>query len=657
MARGAIRTLLAAAGTVLASPSTPSATGTPSFLFILADDIGWADFRYNNGTAVTPRISEWVATGGTVTMQDFHSGGTVCSPTRATVLTGRNHFRDCVHYVYGCSDMTECVPDFEFAPQRTYTIGDAVRAANRGYKSWFGGKWHLGSFYNDSEAFGGRTSSPIWHGFDHMNATVEVAPTATTNCECNAEWQKDCNYGHYEHMTHCSGSQGPDPDSKPGCCFNYWTESQDAAHGVTNLTNPSPDDDATYLADSFIRFAESRNGAPFLAQISFHNCHVPFIGTKERVDACNTTSGEQCNPPLPGADVYNFEELDFYACLNELDNSVGVVLDALKRLGYYDNTMIWFTTDNGPEVNCKPEGRCGSGNTGQIPPGTLHRPDCGGASSAGPLRGRKRDVWEGGHRVPGIISWPQVVGNQARVSWDPVVTMDFLATIMEVLSVKRPESQEKWHFDGVSVMPILKGETPAPRGIGWMYELPTKSSARGYAFRYGKWKYVAGGISCDPDNATFNCSKPQLYDMETDYAENNDLADQMPDVLAAIAQNFTVWYNSIQDSRVNESMCSTKPPPKPPQPFPKNFTPSDKCIFFAGKALKGNYVSRGSVKSKEACCGACLAFKNCSAADFRAASRMHPTFEGVANGGTCHLWTEFSPEAGTGSETAMQVPP
>lgn len=113
-------------------------TDEPSFLFILGDDIGWADFHYNNGTAASPRISEWIKADGSITMQDFHTGGTVCSPTRATVLTGRNHFRDCVNYVYGCSDMTECVPDFEFAPQGTFTIGDAVRAANKNYTSHFG---------------------------------------------------------------------------------------------------------------------------------------------------------------------------------------------------------------------------------------------------------------------------------------------------------------------------------------------------------------------------------------------------------------------------------------------------------------------------------------------------------------------------------------
>eukprot|EP01050_Picozoa_sp_SAG11_P006393 SAG11_NODE_494_length_8948_cov_2.882699_3_plen_160_part_00 len=79
--------------------------------------------------------------------------------------------------------------------------------------------------------------------------------------------------------------------------------------------------------------------------------------------------------------------------------------------------------DNGPEVNCGPEGRCGSGSTGEIPPGTLHRPHSSGPGSAGGLRGRKRDVWEGGHRVPGIISWPAMIKGPARQVWQPVVTM------------------------------------------------------------------------------------------------------------------------------------------------------------------------------------------------------------------------------------------
>lgn len=95
----------------------------------------WADFKWNGGTANTPRMAEWASRPGSILMQDSHSAGTVCSPTRASVLTGRTPLRDCINGVYGCSDMTECVPNFEFAPQRTFTIGDAARAASPEYVS------------------------------------------------------------------------------------------------------------------------------------------------------------------------------------------------------------------------------------------------------------------------------------------------------------------------------------------------------------------------------------------------------------------------------------------------------------------------------------------------------------------------------------------
>merc|ERR1712070_1164848 len=96
--------------------------------------------------------------------------------------------------------------------------------------------------------------------------------------------------------------------------------------------------------------------------------------------------------------------------------------------------------------------------------------------------------------------------------------------------------------------------------------------------------------------------------METDYAENHDLADQHPDILATIAANFTTWYNTIQDSRVNESKCGgahPTPGPKPaPVPFPTNYTPSSACTFLAGKRFAGPVMAIRSVPSKEACCGA-----------------------------------------------------
>ena len=110
------------------------------------------------------------------------------------------------------------------------TLPLPARAASDQYVSQHWAKWHLGSFYNDSEKYGGLTSSPVTHGFDRFNSTVEVAPTGTTNCECNSEWQKNCLYGHYGKMTHCGGHQGPDPDAGKGCCFNYWWPDENAEH-------------------------------------------------------------------------------------------------------------------------------------------------------------------------------------------------------------------------------------------------------------------------------------------------------------------------------------------------------------------------------------------------------------------------------------------
>lgn len=96
-----MRATILIASLVSATALVKDAFTQPSFLMILGDDIGWADFSFpNNGTARSPNLRAWANAPGSIYLQDFHTGGTVCSPTRATVLTGRNHFRDCVNYVY-----------------------------------------------------------------------------------------------------------------------------------------------------------------------------------------------------------------------------------------------------------------------------------------------------------------------------------------------------------------------------------------------------------------------------------------------------------------------------------------------------------------------------------------------------------------------------
>jgi arylsulfatase A-like enzyme len=518
----------------------------PSFLFLLADDIGWADFSYNGGIASTPHIDQWAASPGSVKLMDMHSGGTVCSPTRASILTGRNHFRDCVNYVYDCSDMTEGVPKFEFAPRGTFTVAHAVRHALPLAESFFSGKWHIGSLYEDSEAFGGITSSPRTHGFDHFNATVEVAPTVTTNHQCNVEWNRSVDYGHYGRPNHCAGGPNPGGGGLPaGCCFNYWWDNATAApHGVTNLSWPTPYDDAEYIVDAFDRFLGRRSGAPFLAHLSFHNCHEPFIASTARREAC--ANGTSCRPPAEGEPPYTSNELDYFGCLMMLDDAVGAALAALESHGYAHDTLTWFTTDNGPEVNCQPDGIC-KGRPER--PSVMH-------GTAGPLRGRKRDVWEGGHRVPGVVSYPRLVGAVSLESWQTVTTMDFLPTVLELLgNASRPSGQTSWAIDGVSILPVLVGETLPARGIGWAYMSIDATADDGYGFRYGKWKLVVGGRSCTQEE----CKRPMLYDLEADLGERRDLSSAHPDLMAAMIHNFTLWRASVHQSRQHESRCTTNP--------------------------------------------------------------------------------------------------
>eukprot|EP00035_Acanthoeca_spectabilis_P003245 m.92044 g.92044 ORF g.92044 m.92044 type:complete len:685 (+) comp12005_c0_seq2:46-2100(+) len=569
-------------------------TELPSFLFLLGDDIGWADFSYNGGNASSPNIDAWTKADGTITLMDFHSGGTVCSPTRASVLTGRTPFRDCVFGVYGCSDMTECVPNFPFAPQRTFTIADAVREASPDYFSMHYGKWHLGSFYNDSVDLGGFASSPVTHGFDDFNSTVEVAPTATTNCQCRTDWDSQCLFGHYHKPTHCGGGPNPGGPSLPeGCCFNYWWRNDSVEHAVSNLTSFVPQDDSKYLADSFTRFLERRDTdghKPFLAQISFHNCHIPFIGTNSTREQC--VQGEIC--PKDGG--FSDTQLDFYACLNELDSSVGLVLTALEKFGYRENTMIWFTTDNGPEVNCPPEGICSPSHFS------------GGPGSAGPLRGRKRDTWEGGHRVPGIISWPAIIKGSRKV-WDTVITHDFLPTIMDVLKVERPKSQQAWALDGISVMPLLRGNSLLNRCTGHLYN---NGDNKGY--RCGKWKLVNGSKSCANDDC--KAGNYLLYDLSTDLGERTNVAAQNPEILQSMITNLTEWYASVQHSIQNESMCPGNSPSgggMGPLGPPGN---SSACTWVTGRLNGGggpsNFI-QANATSKEECCGLCANTHGCVA--------------------------------------------
>ena len=220
------------------------------------------------------------------------------------------------------------------------------------------------------------------------------------------------------------------------------------------------------------------------------------------------------------------------------------------------NRYLFLCATTGPEENCYPLGICQRAND------RPHRP-VEGPGSAGPFRGRKRDIFEGGHRVPGIVSWPAIVGTESEsgfVSWETTMTDDFLPTIMDALGVNRPPEQSSWALDGRSILPILRGQKWSDTkygersfGIGF-YDAKTTLNY-GWGFRHGKWKYVEGSASCIGEEGA-PCREPQLYDLSTDLGERNDLSKEFPIVLAAMQHRFKVWHEGVMASRKYESKCT-----------------------------------------------------------------------------------------------------
>jgi arylsulfatase A-like enzyme len=226
----------------------------------------------------------------------------------------------------------------------------------------------------------------------------------------------------------------------------------------------------------------------------------------------------------------------------------------------------WFSTDNGPEMNCPPEGICKRAKIDSL----SQRPK-EGPGSAGPLRGRKRDIYEGGHRVPGIVSYPAEIKTTNLISWETVTTMDFLPTIMEVLNVDRPIEQQSWALDGRSILPLLRNASSfkwrdtkeGPRSLGFGHHDPELNVAHGWGYRFGRWKYVEGSASCTiPD-----CRKPQLFDLAKDIGERHDLSEEYPDILADIKLKFRDWHESVMKSRREESKCRNSNQLTMPQSF------------------------------------------------------------------------------------------
>jgi len=283
-----------------------------------------------------------------------------------------------------------------------------------------------------------------------------------------------------------------DPMLKPGTQQPYGTYYWDGPeHRVTdNLEG----DDSRIIMDRAVPFIQkaAKAGKPFLAVIWFHTPHLPVVaGPKHRKLYADQPEGAQ----------------HYLGCITAMDEQMGRLRRELRSLGIAEDTMLWFCADNGPE-------------------GRKKTPTNG---SAGPLRGRKRSLYEGGVRVPGLLEWPAKV-TKPRVVTTPCSTCDYFPTVLDLLGFQMKGQPEP--LDGVSLLPLIEGTmAERPRPIG--FESSGQVALIGNRYKiYGKGK----------------SPRYQLYDLLEDPGEKHDLAADKPEIVKQMATTLAAWRASCKDS-------------------------------------------------------------------------------------------------------------
>ncbi|WP_289053758.1 sulfatase family protein [Carboxylicivirga marina] len=347
----------------------------PNVILIMADDMGWGDTGYNGNTLIkTPALDQMALEG--IQFNRFYSASAVCSPTRASVLTGRNPFRTGIFTANAGILRPEEV-----------TLPELLK--EQGYNTGHFGKWHLGTLTDtEKDANRGRVGNikeynpPALHGYDAAFVTESKVPTydpmkkpkgrhIQAGWDCLKEGEDFVPYGTY-----------------------YWD-----IEG-SKVTENLDGDDSRVIMDRVLPFIDQslNEGNPFFSVIWFHTPHMPCV------------AGPRHQEMYKEQDVLT---RNYAGCITAMDEQIGRLRNFLKEKGVDSNTMIWFCSDNGPE---------------HTNPG-----------SAGPYLERKRSLHEGGVRVPGLLVWPGKIQHAFETDI-PCVTSDYLPTITDVLQIEKDKT-------------------------------------------------------------------------------------------------------------------------------------------------------------------------------------------------------------------------
>lgn len=462
--------LLLFAFTIIFGCTQKSELKNPNIILIMCDDLGWGDTGFNGNEIIqTPNLD--LLAGKGITFNRFYSASAVCSPTRGSCITGRNPYR------YG-------IPTANAGHLKIEEITLPELLKEKNYATGHFGKWHLGTLTTKvKDANRGKPgdsthySIPTMHGYDRYFVTESKIPTYDPMLKpknFDTEKGESLRYG-WEAV------QNRNEAEKYGTF--YWKGVELAE--TENLEG----DNSKVVMDRVIPFIENsvEKNKPFFSVVWFQTPHLPVVADAKMMEKYSN---------------YSHVEQIYYATISGMDEQVGRLWEKLVDLGQAENTMIWFCSDNGPENGT---------------PGT-----------SGPFRERKRSLYEGGVRVPAFCVWPTEI--QSGLTSDiPMVTSDYLPTIVDFLKLEYPENRP---IDGVSLKNILNGkQNERTKPIGFQFGAKMSWVTQEYKL-----------ISTDKGE-TF-----ELYNLLEDPGEKQNIIEANLDLAGKMKFELLAWVESCIQS-------------------------------------------------------------------------------------------------------------
>ena len=435
----------------------------PNIVFIMADDLGWADLPvYGNGFNEAPNITKLAAEG--MRFDNAYAACPVCSPTRASIQSGQYPARIGVtDFITGhwrpYEEVIVPINKTQYLPLENITFAEKLQEA--GYETGYFGKWHLGS--------------------------GEFFPT---------------NQGYDEQVVYDGGS-----------FFNYGSRMsppQEIPEGKVL---------SEALTDMSLSFIDKNKEKPFLLFLSHYDVHVQLDAQQELIDKYLVKENADA---YPGNAVYA-------AMIENIDNSVGRIIERLSELGLSENTIVFFFSDNGGLVSrfdkiplhAKSKLHIYEGDTMQYI-----------ATSNAPLRAEKGTVYEGGIREPLIIKWPGKV-QAGSLNHSVISSVDFYPTFLELAGVL-PDPIQK--MDGESMANIITNSIENyNRPVFWHYPV-YHHDVPASVVRNGDFKLVENLVN----------GSLELYDLSSDISESKNLAESMPDKTLELYKLLRDWQQDVK---------------------------------------------------------------------------------------------------------------